>query len=107
MKNKTLAILIAIVLLATLILPAGAVSMDAHRRDIVFPFSSYITEETVIFERNYHQWMTLEAGTPINVLACWKVSESVMACRIQFGLYEYNPPPYWGVIEADHIYNPF
>ena len=102
MKNKTFAILIAFVLLATVILPVGA-----HRRDIVFPFSSYITEETVVFERNYRQWMTLEAGTPVNVLACWKVSASMMACKIQFGLYLYNPPPYWGVIEADHIYNPF
>ena len=107
MKTKVLAILIAIVLLVSTISPAGAVSMDAHRRDIVFPFTSYITTETVVFERNYHQWMTLEVGTPVNVMSCWRVSDATFACKIQFGLYEYNPPPYWGVIDSDHIYNPF
>ena len=109
MKNTSLSRALTIFVLLASVVSQASANMDPPKHEIKlpFPFISYITAETVTQELNYRQLVTLPAGTPVNVLRCRARGKQPAVCEIQWGLYEYNPPPYRGWVSAYSIYNPF
>lgn len=68
------------------------------------PYHSFMISDVKTYEWNYRQRVTIPAGTEVNVLRCFKAEK---VCKIQWGLYLYNPPPYLSFVPMRTIYYPF
>lgn len=99
MKRNWKAVLI-LAIVFTLVFTSNA---QAARRN--FPVHSYLTADVYVYEYNYNAWVTIPAGTEVNVLGCAMLYD-VKICKVEWGLQLYNPPPYLSYVPVRTIFWP-